>query len=212
MFSRRPALTSSALGLLTVFWCQVSSTRYTWGWPAIVATVLSSVSCIIYGGLLFLTNRKLQRIRDATTSRSAHIWQEQSFYNNYIANMYPTSRSPQQQPVTDDDMVNQQMAMLLMKSDPGPSPDASSATFRIDLPEDEAERMQQQQQGYNLQPQPMPQHMSRGRSPSLAERSYWQSRSQREERGRREARSAAPSERAISREERRREIELGRMS
>jgi hypothetical protein len=38
-------------------------------------------------------------------------------------------------PRSEDDRVSQQMALLLMMSDQRPSPNANSATFRIDLPE-----------------------------------------------------------------------------
>ncbi|KAK3044252.1 hypothetical protein LTS18_001781, partial [Coniosporium uncinatum] len=91
-------------------------------------------------------------------------WQEPNYYTNYIANMHPTARTPSpsfsshnsvydQHPapgpgypniytLDEDELVNQQMAMLLRKADTAPSPDASQATFRIDLPdarEDDAE-------------------------------------------------------------------------
>jgi len=84
-------------------------------------------------------------------------WQEPNYYTNYIANMHPTARTPspsfsshnpvyeqQSAPgprypniytLDEDELVNQQMAMLLRKADAAPSPDASQATFHIDLPD-----------------------------------------------------------------------------
>jgi hypothetical protein len=49
--------------------------------------------------------------------------------------MYPSARkNVDMVPLTEDERINHQMALLLMKNDAGPSPDAASATFRIDLP------------------------------------------------------------------------------
>lgn len=139
---------------------------------------------------------------------------------NYLQNMYPSaSRSPSappEIPLSEDDRINQQMAMLLMKSDPGPSPDASSATFRIDLPEDEEERQRiaNSQELVGTPPQAHP-DASRGRAnsrpDSLSEQQAWE---RWQDRGRTTDRPSSIGarsnhSRAMSREERRREIELG---
>ncbi|KAF2277224.1 uncharacterized protein EI97DRAFT_313936 [Westerdykella ornata] len=146
--------------------------------------------------------------------------------------------------LSEDERINQQMALLLAKqSDAGPSPDATSATFRIDLPgrgdDDEGEEEEEKE----LVGSPVPARTSartslqaeasaatgraRSRSggggsrvrQSLSEEEAWR----RWDRGRtREASRASSSRnstaaaghghsrsRAVSREERRREIELG---
>lgn len=151
------------------------------------------------------------------------MWSEQTYYTNYISNMYPTSSrspsAPPEIPLTEDDGINQQMAMLLMKNDTGTSPDASSATFRIDLPEDreERERIANSQElrgsppaaahpAYNDRPN------SRSNRPnSLGEQQAWE---RWQDRGRTVNRPPSVSgqshhSRNVSREERRREIELG---
>jgi hypothetical protein len=167
--------------------------------------------------LLLWTHRRIIKIKEARTSRSANLWSEQSFYTNYIQNMYPatTSRSPSAQPpeiqLSEDDRINQQMAMLLMKSDPGPSPDASSATFRIDLPEDQEERDRQLHSSELVGTPPQSySDVSRNRGDSLTEAQAWE----RWDRGRTQNRPSSSGahsthSRGLSREERRREIELG---
>jgi len=134
--------------------------------------------------------------------------------------MYPSARPPTEGiPLSEDDLVNQQMAMLLMKSDPGPSPDASQSTFRIDLPEDREERERFANSAELLATPSLSHHGNRGRTSSTNNnvntsynQSAWERRIE-EGRGRSDVRPS-PSQisshsRAVSREERRREIELG---
>jgi len=211
----RPALTSSAIGLLTIAYNFLSSRGFQWGTAAISGTVTSIISTIIYAILLLWTHRRVVRIKEARTSRSANLWSEQSYYTNYVQNMYPTTRStsahPPEPPLSEDDRINQQMAMLLMKSDPGPSPDASSATFRIDLPEDQEERDRIANSSELLGTPPQTHSdWNRNRGDSLTEARAWE----RWDRGRTQTRpsstgAASTHSRALSREERRREIELG---
>lgn len=209
-----PALASSSLGLLTVLYGFSSSTRYQWTSPAIVTVVLSAASCVIYGLLLLYTHRKISRVRAQTASRTTSALKDSALYNNFIQNMYPTAmRSPSEGPppagipLSEDDLVNQQMAMLLMKSDPGPSPDASSSTFRIDLPEERESELlgtpRNPGEAYTIAAG------GRNRSASNASpaprQSMW-------ERGRQLARgSPRIGGRPLSREERRVQIELGQL-
>ena len=147
-----------------------------------------------------------------------------SFYSNFIANMYPSARTPTEgPPLTEDDLVNHQMATLLKKADPGPSPDASQSTFRIDLPEDNEERDRLENSAELLAtPRTTHQYYSpRIRSTSITntvnsnhDRSAWERLGQ-NGRGRSDIRpskslNSGDHSRAVSREERRREIELGR--
>lgn len=137
--------------------------------------------------------------------------------------MYPTAaRSPPQHPeaaVTEEERVNQQMAMLLTKaSDPRPSPDANSATFRIDLPEDSEQRDREAHSqelvgtpGVGPSNADWSRDRSDSRPDSLSEHPWgrWT------DRGRTANRPSSTGQRSnhsrgLSREERRREIELGR--
>jgi hypothetical protein len=133
--------------------------------------------------------------------------------------MYPTvARSPSQPPsaaITEDDRVNQQMALLLAQSEPRPSPDANS-TFRIDLPED-LEQQERVARSQELIGTPAQTHVDWNRDredsrpDSLSEQQAWQ---QWQDRGRTTNRPSSTGGRSshsrnLSREERRREIELG---
>lgn len=217
----RPALTSSALGLLTVAYNFLSSRRHVWNTAAITGTVISTTSTVLYAVLLLWTHRRIVKRREQVSSRSANLWSEQGFYTNFIQNMYPSasrspSANPPEVPLSEDDRINHQMAMLLMKSDPGPSPDASSATFRIDLPEDE-EELRRFQNSSELVGTPPVAHAdfnrnrANSRPDSLSEEQAWQ----RWDRGRTTNRPSSIGggsnhSRNLSREERRREIEMGR--
>lgn len=213
-----PALTSSALGLLTIAYNFLASRSYVWGTAAISGTVISTTSTLLYGILLLWTHRRIIKLKEQLHSR-ANLWSEQSYYTNFIQNMYPSARSPSNPPdipLSEDDRINQQMAMLLMKNDPGPSPDASSATFRIDLPEDrdERERIANSQELVGTPPQAHSdwnRARSDSRPDSLSEQQAWE---RWQERGRTTNRppsigARSNHSRAVSREERRREIELG---
>jgi hypothetical protein len=216
-----PAITSSAVGLLTIAYNFLSSKRYNWNTAAITGTVLSTTSTLLYGILLFWAHRRIVKIREGTVG-SGKLWSEPHFYNNFIPNMYPTAvkrkqNAPSDLPLTEDDRITQQMALLLMKTDSGPSPDATSGTFRIDLPEDreQAERVANSSE---LVGTPPTQHAdwNRGRAVSagqshLTEHSAYD---RLDIRGRSAARPASigaesTHSRAVSREERRREIERG---
>jgi len=214
-----PSLTSSALGVLTIVYNFASSNRYQFNTGAIIAIALSVTSTFLYGLLLLWTYRKIARVRKTqTNSRAANMWQENPFYANFLANMYPTARTPSEgPPLTEEEMVNQQMAALLKKGDPGPSPDASQSTFRIDMPEEREDTAYRPQNRATLAPEvmTMPRIARSGEREREAERQQqrgiWGRRFGREERGRTVARESPDEERAKSREERRREIEMGRL-
>lgn len=244
-----PALASSALGLLTVLYNWLAYTHFQWNRASIIAIALSSGMTMIYGIFLIHTNRRITRLRTHLSSRSHNMWQHNStYYENWIANMFPSvkrvspyySTPPDQynMPPTDDDLVNQQMAMLLMNKDPGPSPDASQSTFRIQLPigeESDGENSPNARRnrsvrspprtlheyyaatrtrsGSHNQPQPQPQPQPLPLPLPLPQP---QSQSQPlpqssndGRRGRTDARTGGGEVRAKSREERRQEIELG---
>ncbi|KAF2123455.1 hypothetical protein P153DRAFT_380084 [Dothidotthia symphoricarpi CBS 119687] len=192
-----PALTSSALGLLSIAYNFSCSRSYTWAMPAITGVVVSTTATLLYSGLLIWQHRRIIHIK-AHSRSPENLWSDQTFYTNYVQNMYPTAvtnhthtRSPPPPPPqhpTEDDRVNQQMALLQM-TDSRPSPDANSSTFRIDMPEDR----------------------NGDRPENLSERQAWDHWQERGRTAQRPVSAGAASNhsRGLSREERRREIELG---
>ena len=215
-----PALTSSAIGLLTIAYNFLASTANEWGTSAISGTVVSTTSTFLYGMLLLWTHRRIVKSRERETSRADNLYHEPRYYSNFAQNMYPAAArspsAPPEVPLTDEDRINQQMALLLMKQDSGTSPDASSATFRIDLPEDheQRERIANSQELVGTPPISHPEWnraRSQSRPDSLSETQAWE---RWQDRGRTTDRPASVGarsnhSRAMSREERRREIELG---
>ena len=70
---------------------------------------------------------------------SESLWQDPAYYDNYIRNMFPASAPPPNQTtgydataITEEEMQRQQMLMLLLHRDQVPTPNASQSTFRID--------------------------------------------------------------------------------
>lgn len=181
--------------------------------------MISAAATILYAGLLFWTNRRIAR-RHKSVLRRSNFYSEQRYYENYIPNMYPsavcTTLQPSQPPINEDDPVNQQMAMLLRQRDAGPSPNANSSTFRIDMPEDreQQERFERSQELVGTPQQshiPWTRDRANSRPDSLSESQAWQ---QLQDRGRTQHRHSnsdlsSNHSRGLSREERRREIELG---
>jgi hypothetical protein len=198
---------------------------------------IAAASAILYGMLALLAQRKIGSMSSMQNSSIYHrsiggtptqgLWQEPNYYQNFVQNMHPTARSPASFeapisafPVSEEEMVNQQMAGLLRKTDPGPSPDASQSTFRLEWPqgeEDEFDAFGRRRQrtfsasGRLLAPgNPSSHHTARTRSESVQESrpGVWAKL-----RGRPESRGGPASQaRAKSRDERRREIELGQLS
>lgn len=214
-----PALASSTIGLASIAYNFFASRANTWGPAAISGTVVSSAATLLYGILLLLTYRRLAKTKEREGQR-VNLYSEQSFYTNYLENVYPTAfRSPSQPPeapVTEDDRVIQQMALLLRKrSDPHPSPEAIS-TYRIDLPED-TEQMERQARSQELVGTPAQAHAdwsrerANSRPDSLGEHQAWQRWQGRGRTADRTSSTSMQSDRSrnVSREERRREIELG---
>ncbi|KAL5449875.1 hypothetical protein PMIN06_006724 [Paraphaeosphaeria minitans] len=214
-----PALTSSAIGLLTIAYNFLVSEAYVWGTAAISGTVISTASTFLYGLLLLWTHRRIVKLREQRSNRS-NLYNEPGYYNNFVQNMYPAAArspsAPPEIPLSDEDGINQQMALLLMKQDQGTSPDASSATFRIDLPEDHEarERIANSQELVGTPPvshADWNRARSQSRPDSLGETQAWERWQDRGRTADRPASIGARSNhsRAMSREERRREIEMG---
>lgn len=148
-----PSFSSCLLGLLTVFYDCLISSRFNWNTPALLVTIAAAVSTVVYGGLLLWTYRKISDTRSRATVQPLHAraasiasdgqpYQAPSYYENYVRNMYPTSahQSVQSQAtggydpnsITEEEMQRQQMLMLLLQKEQQPSPDPSSDTFRLD--------------------------------------------------------------------------------
>lgn len=172
---------------------------------------------------------------------TAGQWQEPAFYQNFIQNMHPTARSHNSfdarshnsfdgasfmsmPPPTEDEMVNRQMEALLHKQDVATTPNASRSTFTLQWPqgeEEEVDRLGNRRKrtfsagtnGAFLTPG----HTRNSRSHSESSRSSpWTQiaramGSEREGNGRPDG-SGPGHQRAKSREERRREIELTTLS
>lgn len=219
-----PALSSSIFGLIIILYNFLATKSYRWSTAATSASILSGFATALYASLLWWKRRHIARRRNAISERS-NLYSEQSFYTNYIANTYPTairtdSRPRPPVPVNEDDPVNQQMASLMLREETS-SRDANSSTFRIDMPEDreEQERIERHNRSQELVGTPQASHIpwSRGRADSrpdsLGEGQAWH---QLQGRGRTQHRPSnsdlrSNHSRGLSREERRREIELGRL-
>ncbi|EMC92226.1 hypothetical protein BAUCODRAFT_55947, partial [Baudoinia panamericana UAMH 10762] len=144
-----PALTSCAIGLLTIFYDFLISSRYVWNVPALLLTIAAAISTIVYGGLLMYTHRRIGVVKargpsvplrpHSMQSSVSGPWQDANFYENYNRNMFPTfSREQPPLPgydpnqITEEEMQRQQMLMLLLQKEQPPTPDPSQSTFRID--------------------------------------------------------------------------------
>jgi len=149
-----PSLSSSILGLLTIFYGFLISSRFSWNTPALLVTIAAALSTLIYASLLLWTHRKLRSIRShQTITQPVHVraasiasdnntpYQAPSYYENYVRNMYPASAHQTQAAggyedpnpiISEEEMQRQQMLMLLLQRDQQPSPDPSSDTFRLD--------------------------------------------------------------------------------
>lgn len=205
-----PALSSSIFGVIVIIYNFLGTTEsYKWGLASTSATVLSAFATALYACLLWWKRRIVTRRQKGVVPRST-LYSEQSYYTNYIPNMYPSAIRTESQPppeaATEDDPAIAQMRLLNIR-DARPSPDANP--FRIDLPEDreEQERYASSQELVGT-PQPT---WTRTRSDSLGESQAWQHW---QDRGRPQQRPSnsdlrSNHSRGISREERRREIELG---
>lgn len=156
-----PSLTSCIIGLLTVFYSFIISKRYVWNVAALLVTIGSALSIIVYAALLVLALRRIAALRKHgerltplvaqpnSTSSPSLTYHHPTYFDNHLANMYPASRTahaqvPHDPPeeLTEDDLMRQQMLMLLVNKPEAPiSPDPAASTFnRIDFnPMDEPE-------------------------------------------------------------------------
>lgn len=159
-----PALISCTLGLFTVFYSFAVSRKYVWNVVALLVTVGSSISIVVYATLLIWTFRRIAAVRkNAPESTSMSLlgqpqnpltqglstsYHDPSYFDNHLANMYPAARPTQtQEPrippddITEEDHLRQQMLMLLTtKPEPQSGGSSGANTFnRIEFPLDEPE-------------------------------------------------------------------------
>jgi len=184
-----------------------------------------------YGGSTFSGGSTTTLGRDAAPPPRKSPYMSPSYYANFIANMHPTARhsaAPYDPPASDDELVAAQMAGLLHKKD-GPSPDPSQSTFRLDWTfrdDDEPDPATgaRRRPTFEMPLSDPGRERRRGQRAASAGRGVGRGASAAapprgkaakaavlgEQRGRPDSRGGEP-ERAKSREERRREIELGNM-
>ena len=168
-------------------------------------------------------------------SPDATPWIDPGYYQNYTANMHPAaaksshassdypnatagSGSP---PLTEEDMVNQQMATLLRTQGSGPSPDPTQSTFRLEWPigdDDEVDPVTGAMRtrtlsasGGRLVPPGQNHDRNRARSATGPMARLGRAMGITGDRGRTDSRHER-NERAKSRELRRQEIELGNVA
>lgn len=163
---------SCMVGLLTVFYHFLLSSRYVWNAAAAGTTIGAGVSSVVYFALLIWTHRKSSRMTEpsginlksrlfrakSSAGLAAEHGGDANYYQNYNQNMFPASYSRRTAAedhgtngITYDEMQRQQMLMLLSQRDSAPSP-ASQNTFRIDWQDQEDAPMQH---GYYA---PLPSH------------------------------------------------------
>lgn len=154
---------------------------------------------MIYGSLNIYTRRKINNISDYSHQRPVRFWGDAGSRRNYAANMFSRNKSSQAGQSKDEDLTRHQMLQLLQKRESATSPDAASSTFRINLPDNDDESL-------TLSP--------RGRSRTNTLLPMSPMNNQMWDATRRNSREALeafqPShQRTLSREQRRREIEMG---
>jgi len=239
-----PSASCAAFGFVACVWALVTSQRYSAATPSSSITLaLSIVSTCFYGGLALYTGRRIKQstrrpVWPAHIAWHDHAWQDPHYQQSYVTSPYlaapRTSMGPEgggmyphSVPVmSEDEMVSHQMAKLLRKTDPGPSPDATQSTFRLEWPpggdmddENVGKKMRSRTfsgSAWLLPPGQGSSKHARNRSEGTGNggSSAWSKIGRMVgggDRGRTASRTGGTQERAVSREERRREIELGHM-
>lgn len=158
-----PSMTACIIGLLTVFYSFIISSRYVWNVASLLTAVGAALFTVIYAVLLFLTHRNISSVKRSPNSDPVSLlrrpsitvaddpglspgpsphWHEPTYYSNHVANMYPAARPLSQQPaqppleeLTEEDLMRQQMLMLLQKQPESPiTPEPTINSFnRIDF-------------------------------------------------------------------------------
>jgi hypothetical protein len=143
-----PSTSCSIFGFLSTAWALATSGRYSVSLPSCPVTIsLTLASTAIYGGLAVITMRRIKLITQTNSWESHRSWLDSGYYTPYASSTRPLASQSvasergsvyyqQASPpaLTEEEMVNQQMATLLTKADSRPNPDAAQSTFRLEWP------------------------------------------------------------------------------
>ena len=140
IFHSRPAFSSCSIGFIYLVSVVSSSPRYTWTNKAIIPVVVIAVLAIFYGSLNIHTRQKINRISEYPYQHPIGLWGGATSPRKYAANIFSRKRSSQIEQFKDEDLTRHQMLQLLQKRDSA-SPDAASSTFRINLPENDDDNL-----------------------------------------------------------------------
>ncbi|KAI5248364.1 hypothetical protein E4T42_05731 [Aureobasidium subglaciale] len=210
-----PCIFACLIGFLNVPYCFSISTRFKWNSIAMTTTIGAAAAAFVFTALYVFARRRLTRPQPEQSVPSDHIdllrrpsnasaagsYHTQSYFANHFANMYPAARTspsnaavtpPNELPVNDTEIQRRRMSDLLHKPESHVSP-ATSPFNRIDFNLDETET-------------PINGYYAPVATTNLSTRSFGNSAWH----GRNESWTTNDSRRNSSREERRREIELGR--
>ncbi|CAD0086558.1 unnamed protein product, partial [Aureobasidium mustum] len=210
-----PCIFACLIGFLNVPYCFIISTRFQWNVAAMTTTIGAAATAFLFTILYFFARRRLIRskaeqnthsddinlLRRPSNASASGSYHTQSYFANHFANMYPAARTPpamaavtppDEQPLNDSELQRRRMSDLLHKPEPQISP-ATSPFNRIDFNVDETESPLN---GYYA-----PTSGNHLATQSLDDPS-WRSRNA--------SWVTNDSRRNSSREERRREIEMGR--
>jgi hypothetical protein len=157
-----PAVASSIFGFLACMWALASSTRYDPTQAGFASMIgLTLISALLYGALAVVCQMRVRWViktqkwdkkdsllagrYSSSFAYNASLQSQQPHHNN--ANSIhqplvqqaagPSQSTPQRThvvPMTEDELVSQQMASLLTKPDSRPSPDPTQSTFKISWP------------------------------------------------------------------------------
>ena len=222
-----PTASACAFGFFAIIWTLISSPRFDATQPACpVSIVLTVLSFTIYCSFAIWLSQHVKKITNPPPWPLSGAWQDNSsaYSSSYplrshseinSINYIPTNDIPP--PVIhEEDPVGQQFTHLLANPNPIPSPEAARETFNIEFPpggddDDDAHKRARARtlSGSHLSPNDAIRHgrhnsdsggaLSRiGRAIGLGDRGRTANREEQER-----------NERARSREERRRQIEMG---
>lgn len=208
-----PCIFVCLVGFLNVPYCFIVSTRFRWNALAMSTTIGAAVTAFLFTALYFFARRRLAPPRIDQVGHSDNIdllrrhsnasatgsYHTQGYFANHFANMYPAARTapsttaitPPDERSDDNELQRRHMSDLLHKPEPHISP-ATSPFNRIEFNVDETES-------------PINGYYAPGAN-NLSTRSLddpsWRSRNG--------SWVTNDSRRNSSRDERRREIEMGR--
>ncbi|KAI4716872.1 hypothetical protein E4T48_06922 [Aureobasidium sp. EXF-10727] len=156
-----PCIFACLIGFLNVPYCFIISTRFQWNVAAMATTIGAAATASFFTVLYFFARRRLERskpeqnihsddinlLRRPSNTSAAGSYHTQSYFENHFANMYPAARTPpamvavtppNEQLLNDGELQRRRMSDLLHKPEAQISP-ATSPFNRIDFNVDETE-------------------------------------------------------------------------